>query len=180
MQMDSKPSSQASKFVHTFWVPHGPEHATHLSLGFALFTFSPAESPVPQYTYNVFRNTLSVETGRPKRWPVICKHLGCYAHSLASVGFSLDGIRMVSCCTCDEVRVWDVVRGTDQRDPPLGPCLVLFSRVSPNGTHIFPAPRTVRFEFGMPYQAPPIGKLLQGHSEAVKSLASLPMAHASP
>ena len=103
--------------------------------------FSPSESPILQYMHAAFQNTLSVEAGSSKQWPVIRQTLAGHSGGVWSVAFSPEGTRIVSGSIDKTVRIWDAMSGTPIGEPLKGHSIGLvgciLSRRHPHHLRLF-------------------------------------------
>ena len=163
---------EARKYVDVFGYPIS-QSVPHIYL--SALPFSPPESVVLQYMRIGFQNTLSVEAGSLKHWPVIHQTLTGHSDDVLSVVFSPNGTRIVSVSGAVNGTLWDAMSGA-----PIGELLKRHSAsiqsvtYSPDGTRIISGSddKTVRIWDVM--SGAPIGEPLQGHSDLVRSIAFSP------
>jgi len=127
-------TSEASKFVNAFGYPIS-QSVPHIYL--SALPFLPSESTVLRRVRAAFQNTLSVEEGTSKLWPVIRQTLTGHSGPVASVAFSPDSTRVVSASFDGSVRMWDAVSGAPIDEPLRGhPRSTLCVSFSPDGTQV--------------------------------------------
>src|SRR3984885_14092680 len=154
--------SEATKFVNAFGYPIS-QSMPHIYL--SALPFSPSESTVLQHMHNAFQNTLSVQAGSPKQWPVIRQTLTGHSDDVRSVVFSPNSTRIASGSFDNTVRIWDAMSGAPIGEPLKGHSQSVWSvAYSPDGTRIASGSEdnTVRIWDAM--SGAPIGEPLKEHS----------------
>src|SRR3984885_5932557 len=163
--------SEATKFVNAFGYPIS-QSMPHIYL--SALPFSPSESAVLKCMHNAFQNTLSVQAGSPKQWPVIRQTLTGHSDSVLSVAFSPNGTRIISGSYDNTVRIWDVMSGAPIGEPLKGHSGPVSSvTYSPDGTRIFSGSYDNTVQIWDPMSGAPI-EPLKGHSRSVLSVAYSP------
>ena len=160
--------SEANKFVNTFGYPIS-QSLPHIYL--SAIPFLPCESVALQRVRQEFQNTLSVEVGRSKTWPVIGQTLIGHLSPVQLVAFSPDSARVVSGCS-DTVHVWDAGSCTPICEPLLGHSNPVTSvSFSPDGTRIASGSKDGTIRIWDAVLGMPIGEPLLGHLNHVLSVA---------
>jgi len=160
--------SEANSFVNAFAYPIS-QSMPHIYL--SALPFSPSESATLQSMRDAFQNTLSVEAGRSKEWPVIHQTLVGHSSGVRSVAFSPDSTRIVSGSYDQTIRIWDAVSGTPIGEPLQGHLgwieSVSFSR---DGSRIVSG-SGAQIQIWDVASGAPVGEPLRGHCNEVNSVA---------